>query len=55
MKYYKACRGVLTYAVGTDFQKIKNFAESRGILVKETTKANYMLCCLSFRPEQIYN
>lgn len=53
MKYYKVCKGVLTYAVGTNLEKVQNYANSRGMDIKEITAKDYMWACLSFRSEAI--
>lgn len=53
MKYYKVYKGILTYAVGTNLEKVKNYANSRGLQVKEITKKKYMWACISFRPEAV--
>lgn len=53
MKYYKVCKGILIYAVGTNFEKVKNYANSRGLQVKEITEKEYMWACISFRSEAV--
>lgn len=54
MKYYKVCKAVLTYSVGTNLEKVKNYANSRGLQVKEITKKEYMWACISFRSEAVF-
>lgn len=53
MKYYKVCKGILTYSVGTNLEKVKNYANSRGLQVKAITKKEYMWACISFRSESV--
>lgn len=54
MKYYKVCKGVLTYAVGTNLEKVQNYANSRGMDIKEITAKDYMWSCLCLGYETIF-
>lgn len=49
-KYYKAVRGRLVYAVGTNYDLVKHYADNRCLAVAEVSKRDYMWLrfCLNY-------